>query len=201
VLDVHFVFLGAAFGFVGQAWYVRDTLRGLTQPNRVTFVLWAAAPLLAFAVEIDQGVGLRSLMTFMIGVGPLAILAASFAAPSLGRAPAWRIGRLDYICGAVSVLGTLGWLATRHGAVALVAAVAADALAAVPTIVKSWTHPDSETALLYVGGFLNAAITPLTVHRVTLAEVAFPGYIVLVGALQVVIVGGRLGVRVRARAA
>ena len=59
MLNVHFVFLGAAIGTVGQALYVVDTIRGRTQPNRVTWLLWAVNPLLAFAVEIDDGVGLR----------------------------------------------------------------------------------------------------------------------------------------------
>ena len=59
MLNVHFVFLGAAIGLVGQTFYVVDTIRGRTQPNRVTWLLWAVAPLLAFAVEIDKGVGLR----------------------------------------------------------------------------------------------------------------------------------------------
>jgi len=56
VLDVHFVILGAAIGSAGAALYLRDTLRGVTQPNRVTWLLWAAAPLLAFAVEVQAGV-------------------------------------------------------------------------------------------------------------------------------------------------
>ena len=193
MLDVHFVFLGAAIGCLGQAAYVRDTLRGVTQPNRVTFLLWAIAPLLAFAVELNQGVGLRSLMTLVIGVGPLAILAASF----VNRSSVWRIGRLDYVCGLVSLLGTAGWLISRHGTVALVAAIAADGLAAVPTVVKSWKDPGSETAVLYVAGLANASITLLTIQDWTLAAVAFPAYILVVGSIQVVLVAGRVGVRAR----
>jgi hypothetical protein len=195
VIDVHFIFLGAAIGAVGQSIYIRDTVRGVTQPNRVTFLLWAAAPLLAFAVEINQGVGLTSLMTFMVGAGPLAIFGASF----VNRNAVWRIGRLEYVCASVSVLGTLGWLVTRHGAVAIVASIAADLLAGIPTISKSWTHPETETAWLYIGGFLFAVITLLTVHEATLAAVAFPAYIALIGALQITLVAGRVGVRHRWR--
>ena len=47
MLDVHFVYLGAAIGAIGQVGYVVDTIRGRTQPNRVTWLLWALAPLLA----------------------------------------------------------------------------------------------------------------------------------------------------------
>ena len=130
MLDVHFVILGAVIGMAGTAKYLWDTLRGVTQPNRVSWLLWATAPLLAFAVELHEGVGLQALMTFTVGFGPLLVLVASFRSPGA----AWRIGPLDYLCGCLSVAGLGLWIATRHGTVAIVASIAADALAAVPTL-------------------------------------------------------------------
>ena len=194
MLDVHFVILGAAVGSVGAALYLRDTLRGDTQPNRVTWLLWSAAPLLAFAVEVRTGVGLRSLMTFVVGFFPLLIFLASFRNP----ASVWHIGRLDYVCGALSVAGLTAWLVTRHGTVALVASIAADALAAVPTLRKSFRWPETETAAAYAAAAANAAITLLTVKRVTTAVVAFPAYILIVASLETVLVAGRVGPRLAA---
>ncbi|HXP32875.1 MAG TPA: hypothetical protein VN820_02615 [Acidimicrobiales bacterium] len=193
MLNVNFVFLGVAIAAVGQLLYVRDTIQGRTQPNRVTWLLWAIAPLLAFAVEVNDGVGLRSLATFMFGFGPLLVFGASFVNPK----SVWKLGPLDYTCGAVSLGGTIGWLVTRQGLVALAAALLADALAGVPTLVKSWRRPESESASVYVGAFASAAITLLTVTRVTAAEVAFPLYIVIIALVEVALVAGRLGPRWR----
>jgi hypothetical protein len=193
VLNVHFVFLGAAIGAVGQTMYVVDTIRGRTQPNRVTWLLWGIAPLLAFAVEINDGVGLRSLLTFMVGFGPCVVFAASFVNPS----SVWKLGPFDYACGALSVGGTIGWIVTRQGLVALAAAIAADALAGVPTLVKSWRNPESESASVYVGSFLNAVITLLTVKQVSAPVVAFPLYIAVIALLETALVAGRLGPRLR----
>jgi hypothetical protein len=193
VLNVHFVFLGAAIGCVGQAFYVVDTIRGRTQPNRVTWLLWGVAPLLAFAVEINKGVGLESVLTFTVGFGPLVVFAASFVNPK----SVWKLSRLDYLCGALSVAGTVGWIVTRQGLVALAAAVVADALAGVPTIIKSWRHPESESASVYVGSCLNAVITLLTVKHVTAFVVTFPLYIAVLAFAESVLVAGRLGPRLR----
>jgi hypothetical protein len=193
VLDVHFVYLGAAIGITGSAMYAVDTVRGRVQPNRVTWLLWAVAPLLAFAVEVDSGVGLRSLMTFVVGFGPLVVFAASF----VNRSSVWKLGSLDYACGLLSACGTIGWLVTRQGMVALIAAIAADALAAVPTVVKSWRVPGSESPSVYIGAFANAAITLLTVDRVSTAVVAFPVYIVAIAFVEVILVAGRAGPRLR----
>jgi hypothetical protein len=191
VLDVHFVILGAVFGVIGYVGYVRDTLLGRNQPNRVTFLLWAVAPLLAFSVQVSEGVGLRSLVTFMVGFGPLAILAASF----INSQAVWRIGLFDYVCGALSCGGLMLWLVTRHGIIALVTFIAADALAALPTIVKSWVYPQSESMVLYLGSLLNALVTLLTVDHFTTVVVAFPIYVVVLASLLLVLVAGRLGPR------
>jgi hypothetical protein len=197
VLDVHFVILGAVIGTAGMAAYVRDTLRGVTQPNRVTWLMWAVAPLIAFAAELQAGVGLRSLMTFVIGIGPLAIFIASF----WNRRSAWEIGTFDWLCGALSAAGLAAWLVTRHGTVAVVASIAADALAAAPTLRKSWSAPQSETASAYVTAALNALITVLTIDRFTTANAAFPLYILLIASVETVLVVGRPGTRLAARRA
>lgn len=193
MIDVHFVILGAAISLIGQGFYVRDTLLGRTYPNRVTWLLWAIAPLLAFAVEVQDGVGLRALMTLSIGIGPLAVVIASF----VSHKAVWRIGPLDWVCGALSVVGTALWLITRNGEFAIWLAIAADFLAGLPTLVKSWQAPETESAAAYIGAFINAVLTLLTVTTVTLAIVAFPAYIAVVSSIEVLLVAGRLGPRVR----
>jgi len=194
MLDVRFVILGAAIGGLGQIAYARDALRGRTQPNRVTWLLWAAAPLLAFSAELDAGVGLRSLLTLTAGLGPLVI----FIATLVSRKSAWRVGPLDVACGALSIVGIVGWLATRQGLVAIAASIAADGLAWVPTLVKSWQDPGSEGVAVYAGAFLNASITLLTVTRASAAVVAFPTYVLVVGSTELALVAGRVGPRYRA---
>jgi hypothetical protein len=193
VINVHFVYLGAAIGATGSLIYVRDTLRGTTQPNRVTWLLWAFAPLLAFAVELHAGVGLRTLTTFIIGFMPLLVFVASFHNP----ASVWKIRRLDYVCGAMSLAGTAAWLVTRNGVVAIVAAIAADFLAGLPTMLKSWTNPESETITSYIGAMVNSGILLLTVTHWTTAVAAFPIFILCIATVQVVVIGLKLGPRIR----
>jgi hypothetical protein len=193
MISVNFVYLASGIGVLGGAFYLRDTLRGTTQPNRVTWLLWAVAPLLAAAVEFHEGVGLRTLTTFVVGFMPLLVFIASFHNPKA----MWKIGKLDYACGVLSVAGTLGWLLTRSGVVAIVAAIAADGLAALPTVVKSWTNPESESVSSYLGALLNTGILLLTVDHWTTAQVAFPLYIVCIASVEVLLVGFRLGPRLR----
>lgn len=193
MINVHFVFLGAAISLVGSSLYARDTFRGLTQPNRVTWTLWFVAPMLAFAAELQQGVGLQSLMTFSVGLGPFIVLCASFA----NKNSVWKIGPFDLACGVASILGLLLWLLTSNNIVALASFMAADGLAGLPTLVKSWTNPETESANAYIGGFVNALLTLATVTKWTTAVVAFPLQIVIFNAVQIVLITGRIGPRVR----
>jgi hypothetical protein len=193
VISVNWIYLGTAIGALGTAVYLRDTLRGTTKPNRVTWLLWAVAPLLAAAVELNEGVGLRALPTFMIGFLPLLVFAASFHNP----ASVWKIRRIDYACGLMSVVGTAVWLATRNGVLGISAAIAADFLAGVPTLMKSWTHPETETVHSYVGAVVSMAIVLLTIDQWSFAVAAFPAFIVCVASVEVFLVGFEPGPRLR----
>jgi hypothetical protein len=193
VLDSHVVFIGAAIGLYGTLLYARDTLRGVTQPNRVTWLLWAVAPMLAFVDELHQGVGLQSVMTLTLGVGPLLVLLASFA----NKGSVWRIGPFDIACGLASVAGIVLWLATSNATVALISFMTADAMAGLPTLVKSWKAPETESAIAYVTALINALLTLATVDRWSTAVIAFPIQIVIFNSLLIALIGGRLGPRLR----
>jgi uncharacterized membrane protein len=193
VISVNWIYVGTAIGALGGAIYLRDTLRGTTKPNRVTWLLWAVAPLLAAAVELNQGVGLRALPTFMVGFVPLLVFAASFHNP----ASVWKIRRIDYACGLMSVVGTAVWLATRNGVLAISAAIAADFLAGVPTLMKSWTYPETETVYGYVGALVSMGITLLTIDHWTFDVAAFPIFIVCMASVQSFLVGFEPGPRLQ----
>ena len=99
--------------------------------------------------------------------------------------------------GVASGLGLVLWLVTSNDTVALFSFMAADFLAGLPTVVKSWRDPSSESTSAYLTGAINAALTLTTVTVWTTAVVAFPIQIVLFNVLQVILVAGRLGPRLR----
>ena len=196
MISENWIYLGTAIGALGAALYLRDTLRGTTKPNRVTWLLWAVAPLLAAAVEFNQGIGLRALPTFMVGFMPLLIFVASFHNP----ASVWKIRRIDYACGVFSIVGTVVWLVTRNGVVAISAAIAADFLAGIPTLMKSWTHPQTETLYSYVGAVVSMGIVLLTITDWTFEVAAFPIFVLCSASVDSVLIGLEPGPRLaRAR--
>ncbi len=195
MLDPRFVLLAAALSVAGSAAYLRDTLRGTTAPHRVTWGLWALEGILAFAVEIQQRVGLASVMTLALGVIPLVIFVASFK----NSRAAWKIDAIDITCGVVSLGGVTLWALVNQPTLALVAFAAADFIAALPTFRKAWRVPESETARTFVFGAVNTGITLLTLRTFTTAAALFPGVIMMTDTILSVVIVARLGPRVARR--
>ena len=183
MIDPRFVILGAVLNGVGSVSYLIGTLRGNVKPNRVTWLLWAIAPLIAWSAELKQGVGIVSLFTFVSGFAPLLIFLASFHQ----RSP-WKIGRFDVVCGLLSLVGLGLWYATRAADVAIVFAIVADALAAIPTLVKSVKSPKTENAFVYLCSAGGAGVTLLAISRWSVAEAAFPVYLFVMSLLLFVAV-------------
>ncbi len=184
ILHPNFVILGASIGFIGGISYLVDTIKGKTKPNRVTWFLWALAPLIAFAAEIKEGVGIQSLMTFFVGFSPLLIFLGSF----VNNKSTWRLGKFDFICGGLSLIGLLLWYVTKNGNFAIFLSILADGTAAVPTIVKSYRFPETENYHVYLAYTIAAAITLLTIETWDFANFGFPVYILILCAILVFLI-------------
>ena len=195
MIDPRFVYFAMFLAFVGTGNYLRETWRGNTQPHRVTWGLWSLEGLLAFCVEVQQHVGISSLMTLVLGFVPLLVLVASFRNPHA----VWKIDRVDIACGAVSLAGLIFWALVNEPTVALVAFSGADFIAAFPTLRKSWTTPESETPSAFIFGATNCGITLLTLRHFTSAGALFPGMILGTDTVLSVMILTRVGPRLTKR--
>lgn len=189
MLHSNFVILGAVIYFFGGLSYLITTLKGKTKPNKVTWFFWALAPFIAFVAEIKEGVGIQSLMTFSIGFLALIIFLASF----INKKSFWRLGRFDFVCGILSLIGLFLWYATKNGNYAIIFAISADLMATVPTIVKSYSFPETENYHDFLGSVINAAITLLTIKIWNFAQYSFPLYILIIDIVFVLLVKFKIG--------
>ncbi len=175
MIDPRFAILGALITVAGSASYARDTLRGRTQPNRVSWMLWTVAPLIAFAAEVVQGVGLESLLTLAVGVGPLLVVIASFLDPNAY----YRLTRFDGVCACLSLAALVAWALTGTGNIAIVFSILADLFGLIPTLRKAHRDPQTESASAFLASGCGAVITLLTVAPGAwiFANVGFPLYV------------------------
>src|SRR5512138_400963 len=175
MLNKNFVIVGTLIGTAGAFAYLWDTIRGKVKPNRVSFLLWSIAPMIAFAAQIKQGVGLESLMTFSTGFLPLLTFLASF----VNKQAEWKVTKFDLICGFLSLLGLMLWLITKVGNVAIFFSIVADGLAALPTLVKAYRYPETEIAWPWLATVIGVVLTLLTLTEWTFANSGFIIYILI----------------------
>lgn len=189
MLNENFVILGAAINFLGGISYILDTVKGRIKPNRVSWGIWALAPLIAFAAEVGQGVGIRSLMTFMVGFTPLLIFIASF----VNKKAYWRIGPFDLFYGALSLLGLLLWYLTKVGNIAILFSILSDLLAGIPTLTKAFKFPETENWIEFASSFISAILVMLTFDTWTFEYYGFPLYIFFFDLAAILLIKFKLG--------
>lgn len=189
MLDSNFVILASIIASVGGFSYLLDTIKGKVKPNRVSFLMWSIAPLIAFAAQLQQGVGIEALLTFSAGIIPLVVFFASF----VNKEAEWKISKFDIFCGSFSLIGVILWLVTKQGNLAIAFSILADAAASAPTILKSYKHPETEAAWPYFASTIGAVITLLTLKQITFSNAGFVVYLLLVTLVIFILVQFKIG--------
>ena len=173
----YLVFLSAGTFLVAAYVYVRSMLKGSVKPNRVSWALWSIAPMISFSASVSNGTGLAAVPVFMAGFGPLIIFVASFAV----KGGHWKLAKLDYSCGLLSVLALVFWAMTSDPNIAIGFSILSDTLASVPTIIKGWQYPETESAWPYLVGIFGGLTSFLAITEWTFSQYAFPAYLVIIG--------------------
>jgi uncharacterized membrane protein HdeD (DUF308 family) len=178
------VFVAAAFSLLAALAYIRSMFKGQTKPNRVTWLMWSVAPFVATAASVSMGTDLAVIPVFMAGFAPFMIFVASF----LSKKAYWKLSTFDYACGGFSALAVTLWFLTSDPILAIVLSIVADALAAVPTIIKAWHEPKTES----IWPFLIGAFSPITSFLVastwSFSELSFPSYLISINLLLVCLI-------------
>ncbi len=149
--------------------------RGRTKPNRVSWSIWALAPLIGVWLQLQAGAGLSVLPVFMAGFNPVIVLIVSF----LIHEGYWKITKLDIVCGFLAVLSLVLWIITKDLSISVLFAVLSDLLASFPTIVKSWKYPETETSSAYICGFIANLLGLFIITKWTFPIYSLGVYLVL----------------------
>lgn len=172
MLSPVFLFIGAIINLIGACGYIIDIIKGKVKPNRVTFLIWPLAPLIAFFAQINEGVGISSLFSLFVAITPLLVLIASF----INKKSQWKLTKFDMICGVLSLIGLVLWQITKSGNIAIIFSILSDGLASLPTIVKAYKFPETEVAWPWLTSVIYAILALLTLTKWSFASAGFPIY-------------------------
>jgi hypothetical protein len=190
MIPEYFAVVGALIGSIGGLYYLFDTIRGRARPNRVTWFLWGTFPMIIFVAQRAQGVEGLSWASFAAGFTPFLILLASF----LNKQAYWKTEARDYALMAAAIAGIILWALTDDPNLAILFALLADFLAGVPTFLKAYRYPETESWVAYAISTVGFGIAILAIPSVSFENVAFVVYLFAMNALLAVVASrGRRG--------
>jgi len=188
VLPEYFAIIGAVIGSIGGFYYLYETIIGKAKPNRVTWLLWGLFPMVIFIAQRAQGVEGLSWASFVAGFTPILILLASF----LNKKAYWKTQPRDYYLMAAAVAGIVLWALTDDPNLAILFALVADLLAGLPTVIKSYRHPETESWIAYAISTLGFGMGVLAIQTFTFENYAFIGYLFLLNGLLALLASRRI---------
>lgn len=179
------VVLSVLISSVGAYAYIRDTLKGTTKPNRISWSLWALAPLIGTAAALSAGADIWvTIRTFLAGFIPLLVFIASF----WNRQSYWKTSAFDIGCGVLSLVAIVVWVALGIPAYAIPIAALGDFFAALPTIIKAWKYPETETGVAYVASFISVLLVLPSIQVWNLENASFQVYLLVANLMLLVAV-------------
>lgn len=179
------VIVSALISILGAFVYIRDTLHGKTKPNRVSWSMWAAAPLIGTAAAIYSDADFwATARVFLAGFMPLLVFLASF----INKSSYWELTKFDLLCGAFSVLALIVWAAIDAPRAAILLAATGDGFASLPTIIKAWKFPETETSTTYLASFVSLVLVLPSIPVWNIENSAFQVYLLAVNTLLLIAV-------------
>ncbi len=183
MLPEYFAIIGAVIASGGGLYYLYETIKGTAQPNRVTWLLWGVLPMITFIAQRVQGVEGLSWPSFVAGFTPFLVVAASF----LNKKAYWKTQPLDYTLMGSAIIGIILWIVTKEPNLAILFTILADLLASIPTILKSFRHPETESWIAYAISTFGFGIAVLSIHSFNFQNSAFVIYLFWVQAILTVL--------------
>jgi hypothetical protein len=173
--------------------YIRAVHTGKAKPHVVSWFFWGATALIAFVIQLSQGVGSAAFVTLALGMGPVIVFGLAIA-KGLHRI---QFTRIDKGCAVLTTVGLCMWVITDNPLTALWMSIAADIISGVPTIIKSYHRPHTEHALPYLMSVVSMVLTLASIQTWSVAAALFPAYILLSNLMFFTIITTKMGMRVR----
>jgi len=146
MLPENIIYFAIFLNLIGHIIYIRSIIKGKAKPNLISWFFWSLAPFIGVFFQLKAGAGLSMLPIFIAGFGSLMI----FIAAILTKNRFWKITNFDVYCGLFSALALIFYVLTHNLGISILFAILSDALAGVPTIIKTWNFPETENWAPYL---------------------------------------------------
>ncbi len=139
--------IATLLAFIGNISYLKDVIKSKVRPHPYTWFIWSIVSMTTFFGGLAKGAGIGALPT---GVAEaFTVIIFLFSLKYFFKGEAGHIRTIDHYFLAIALLGLIPWAITKDPTISVVIVVLIDIVAFVPTLRKTWVHPETEKPLLF----------------------------------------------------
>ncbi|KKP86182.1 MAG: hypothetical protein UR90_C0037G0003 [Parcubacteria group bacterium GW2011_GWC1_35_8] len=183
MLPEYIIYFTVLVSLVAFFFYFRNIFRGQTKPNLVSWFIWMLAPFIGVFFQLKAGAGLASLPVFLAGAGSLLVIVFSLR----NKNAYWELTKLDMICGVLSLTSLVFYIYTHNLSISILFAILSDGLAFIPTFIKSWKFPETETNSVYFADIFNNILGLLIIKNWSFTIYSFLVYLAVFNLIEIFI--------------
>ncbi len=181
--------IAAILAIIGNVPYLRDILRKKVYPHPYTWLVWSIVSCIVFFGQVAKGAGIGALPTAASELFTIIIFFFSL------RYGFKHIRSIDTVFLGIALLGIIPWILTSDPTISVIIAVSIDFLAFLPTIRKTWTHPRTETPLLYGTNVVRHILMLCALRTYNIATALHSVVMIITNTLMTLIIMGRKRMR------
>lgn len=179
-----FGILSSLVVLVGGIPYLRDIRRGNAHPHVLSWLGWAFITALgAFAMLAE---GSQWVVAILFANTALCLVIAGYSI--MKRVGVWATTVYDFVFFGLGIIGLILWQTLNLPILALICAILADFCFGLPTIIKTYKDPSTETPFVWATATISGLLSLFAVRNFLFAEVAYPLYLFLFDSTVLILV-------------
>lgn len=168
-----FGILSSFFILLGGLPYLRDINKKLAHPHVLSWLGWAFITALGGSAMLAEGSTWAVAILFANSLLCLSIAGYSI----IKKVGVWSTGIYDYIFFGLGILGLILWQTLNLPILALICAIVADFSFGLPTIIKTYKNPASETPFVWLTATISGLLSLFALRNFGFSESAYPIYL------------------------
>jgi hypothetical protein len=163
-----FSVLSIIAAIMAAAPYIAGIIRKETKPHMFSWLIWGLSSIICGMVQLAEGAGPGSWPLIVNGVYCLGV---SFASLWIGTRD---IKKIDYVVLGITLSTLPLWAITKNPLWSVLIVVTIDGLGYIPTIRKSWSRPQEESALSWALSCVFFIVSLLALEKIKITTCLYP---------------------------
>lgn len=172
-----YALIATVFLVISYIPYIRDTRLHKTRPHPYTWFISGFLTFIVFGLQLSHGGGVGTIPTFIGAAAGILVFVLSLGPK---RATITKSDTMFFIL-AMFAVGL--WLVAKQPLLSAILVTLIDILAFIPTIRKSWRHPEQETVFFYFVSTARFVFSVIALQNYNAVAVLYPAASVVVNAL------------------